>query len=359
MNRRIAFYAPMKSPDHPNPSGDRRTARLILKALDRGGWDAFLASKLRAHQRDGNAAGQDYLFVEAERLKDLLIREHEANPPALWFTYHCYYKAPDLIGPDVAKALGIPYVVAEGYRAKKRLTGNYARFAEAAESALDYADVIFNLTERGRIALEKYQTKDQKLVQLKPFTALGDEPAAKDPTGPLKLLTVAMMRDGDKSTSYGVFAEALKAVPGDWTLDVIGDGTARAKIERMFAPFGDRVNFRGLIHSRDEMRAAYEAADLFVWPGVNEAFGMVYLEAQAAGTPCIAQNRDGVREVIGPMGRLTHPDEPAALGAAIKYISADRAKLATLGVQAREYVKASHGVNAASATLTKALEDLL
>lgn len=359
MNRRIAFYAPMKSPDHPNPSGDRRTARLILKALDRGGWDTFLASKLRAHQRDGNPVAQDYLFVEAERLKDLLIREHEANPPALWFTYHCYYKAPDLIGPDVAKALGIPYVIAEGYRAKKRLTGNYARFAAVAEDALDRADVIFNLTERGRGALERDQTEHQKLIQLNPFTALGDEPAAKNPTGPLKLLTVAMMREGDKTTSYTVLAQALKSVPGDWRLDVIGDGVARERVQRLFAPFGDRVNFCGLIHDRDEMRAAYEAADLFVWPGVNEAFGMVFLEAQAAGTPCIAQNRDGVREVIGPMGRLTHPDEPAALGAAIKYISADRAKLATLGADARAYVKAKHGVNAASATLTKALEELL
>jgi len=48
---RIAFYAPMKPPDHPVPSGDRRMARLLLAALRRGGHQVSLASRIRA--RDG------------------------------------------------------------------------------------------------------------------------------------------------------------------------------------------------------------------------------------------------------------------------------------------------------------------
>ena len=40
--------------------------------------------------------------------------------PDLWFTYHLYYKAPDLVGPLVAGALGIPYAVAEASVAHKR-----------------------------------------------------------------------------------------------------------------------------------------------------------------------------------------------------------------------------------------------
>lgn len=359
MNRRVAFYAPMKSPDHPNPSGDRRIARLLMKAFDRGGWETSLASRLRAHQRDGNWIGQGYLFDEAVRIKHKLIQEYRKDPPAIWFTYHCYYKAPDLIGPDVAAALGIPYVIAEGYRSRKRLDGPYARFAVLAEEALDQAKIIFHLTDRGLDALERDKPEGQQLIHLPPFTALGTDPERKSTDGPLKLLTVAMMRRGDKLKSYELLAEALHDLQGDWVLDIIGDGAARPDVEALFASFGPRVNFCGLINSRDDMRAAYEAADIFVWPGVNEAFGMVYLECQAAGTPCVAQDRAGVREVVGPSSRLTNPDNADGMADALNEMAADRRALRDAGTAAREYVRSRHGINAASATITKAMESLL
>ena len=39
--------------------------------------------------------------------------------PAAWFTYHLYYKAPDWLGPDIARALAIPYLVAEASRRRQ------------------------------------------------------------------------------------------------------------------------------------------------------------------------------------------------------------------------------------------------
>ena len=44
----IAFYAPLKSPDHPAPSGDRTMARLLLKALRAAGFEPRLVSTLRS-----------------------------------------------------------------------------------------------------------------------------------------------------------------------------------------------------------------------------------------------------------------------------------------------------------------------
>lgn len=360
----VAFYAPMKAPDHPNPSGDRRIARLMMRALDRAGWAPRLASRFRAHQRAGNPAAQDMLFQEAERIADGLIRRFRAEGrPKLWFTYHCYYKAPDLIGPHVARALSIPYVVAEGYRAKKRLTGPYARFGRAAEEALDAARIIFHLSHRGLDALLRDRTEGQQIIHLPPFTALGEEPAPKpapNPAaeGPLRLLAVAMMRPGDKLASFRALAAALGRLPGDWRLDVIGDGEARVETEAFFVAFGDRVRFLGRIDDRDALRAAYEAAEIFVWPGVNEAFGMVYLEAQAAGTVSVAEDREGVREVVAPMGRLAPPEDPEAFAAALAGLAADRAGLAAAGAEARDWMKTNHGVNAASARLDMALGSL-
>lgn len=363
MNRRIAFYAPMKAPDHPSPSGDRRVARLILAALSHAGWEPTLASRLRAHQRAPNKAAQDVLFQEAERIADKLADNFHGEAPALWFTYHCYYKAPDLIGPKVAARLGVPYVVAEGYRARKRLEGPYARFSEASEAALDRARIIFYLQTRGIDALKRDRPEGQELIHLRPFIELGDEaPARPRAEGPLKLVTVAMMRPGDKTESYRILADALTRATCDWRLSVIGDGANRSMVETFFAPVADRVTFVGRLDDREAIQAAYRAADIFAWPGVNEAFGMVYLEAQAAGLPCVAQARDGVREVTAPTSRLTDPEgpeAPAAFAAAVDAFAADRAGLAAAGEAARDHVHAHHGLDAAAALLNRSLEAIL
>ena len=44
----VAFYAPMKPPDHPVPSGDRRMARLLMQALAHAGHRVVLASRFRS-----------------------------------------------------------------------------------------------------------------------------------------------------------------------------------------------------------------------------------------------------------------------------------------------------------------------
>ena len=155
---RAAFYAPLKPPDHPRPSGDRTMARLLLRALAAAGVDPVLASRLRTHDPAGDpdlqARIRDASLEEAEGL----AARYRASPgtrPAFWFTYHCYYKAPDWIGPRVARELGIPYVVAEGSRAGKRADGPWALGHAGAEAALDRADAILVMTLADREALER------------------------------------------------------------------------------------------------------------------------------------------------------------------------------------------------------------
>lgn len=48
---RIAFHAPLKPPDSDRPSGDRTMARLLVRALGRGGHQVEIASRMRS--RDG------------------------------------------------------------------------------------------------------------------------------------------------------------------------------------------------------------------------------------------------------------------------------------------------------------------
>ena len=342
---KIAFYAPMKPPDHPTPSGDRRIARLMMQALRLAGHDVTLASTLRVYDGKGDRTAQEALVSEATDEADRFIGARDR--PNLWFTYHCYYKAPDLIGPHVAKACGIPYAIAEASRAKKRLDGSWALFAEAAEHAIDAAQVLFALSGEDRYALDRERAENQQIVDLPPFIDPGPGPKEKPRGDRLRLITVAMMREGAKYDSYHALAEGLGHLDLNWHLTVIGDGEARGDVEALFAPFGEQVTFEGAITDETALRTVYEHADVFVWPGIGEALGMVYLEAQAAGIPVIAEDRPGPRSLIAPDYALTPPGDARALANAIADAPSGRA--------GRDHVLARHSLAAAAKTLDETL----
>ena len=140
---RIAFYAPMKPPDHPVPSGDREIARVLQQALALAGHDIALASRLRSFDARGNALRQARLAHIGERMaKRLAARFARDERPDLWFTYHLHHKAPDHLGPAVSRRLGIPYIVAEASTAPRQRNGAWALGHRHALAAIRDADVI-------------------------------------------------------------------------------------------------------------------------------------------------------------------------------------------------------------------------
>ncbi|MEM1346061.1 MAG: glycosyltransferase family 4 protein [Pseudomonadota bacterium] len=349
----IAFYAPMKPPDHPTPSGDRQIAQLMLEALDRAGSKPFIASRLRTLDMMGDTLAQARLERAADAEVTRLSALHREAPPALWFTYHCYYKAPDLIGPAVARALDIPYVIAEPSIAARRRQGRWSMFCRHSEDAIIQADRLFWTTERDRPALEAVGLGN-RMIELRPFLDVGEAVAPRDASKPLQLLTVAMMRPGDKTESYRRLAAALARLERPWHLTVIGDGPARETVLGWLSPLGP-VEALGQIDDPKALRTAYEGADLLVWPGVGEGVGMVWIEAQAAGLPVVAERGPAARAVIGG-GCFAEPDDPDTFAAAI--VSAAETRKA-LSRQARLHAVSRHGVSAAANTLAEALLPLM
>jgi glycosyltransferase involved in cell wall biosynthesis len=369
----IAFYAPLKSPAHPSPSGDRTMARLLLKALAAAGFAPQLASEVRTYDGRGELALQAQLREESLAEADRLIARYRTLPagqrPRAWFTYHVYYKAPDWLGPRVAEALAVPYLVAEGSRAAKRAAGPWALGHAGSEAALDRADVLFVMTEKDRIALERQKPERQRLVDLPPFVDLTEwgEPASSSrsagaQTEPARLLTVAMMRRGDKLASYRILAEALSSIAHlPWSLDVVGDGEARGEVEQLFAGMGERVRLHGRIDDRATLRSLYERADLFVWPAVNEAYGMVLLEAQAFGCPVVAGGYGGVASVLRDRetGLLTAPGDSGDFAAAVAALIQHAQRRIVLGKAAQRFVTRERTLHSAAAVLRDALAPLL
>ena len=138
---RVAFYAPLKSPDHPVPSGDRRMARAFLALLQDLGHETVLASRFRSLDRTGDPERQRRLAALGARLA-----ARYRGSPQLWFTYHLYHKAPDHLGPAVSRRLGIPYVVAEASVARRRAEGPWAAGYAASLEALAAADLVLAMT---------------------------------------------------------------------------------------------------------------------------------------------------------------------------------------------------------------------
>lgn len=371
---RIAFYAPMKPPGSPVPSGDRAVARLLVRALDAAGHAPRLASRFRAWTAD--PAEQARRRAGGGRAARRLIRRYRAaaaDRPELWFTYHLYYKAPDWLGPAVADALAIPYVVAEASHAPKRASGRWAVGHAAAAAAIRRADAVIGLNPVDRARLEPLLAGAGRLHALAPFIDTAPFAAAAaararhrarladslalDPGRPI-LLAAAMMRAGDKLASYRVLAEALARLAGEpWTLAVAGDGPARPEVEAAFAvlPPG-RVRFLGRAAAR-ALPGLYAAADLFVWPAVREAYGIALLEAQAAGLPAVAGASGGVAQIVahGRTGLLVAEGDAGAFAEAVRTLLRAPGRRAAFAAAAHSKAGSEHGLAGASAALDRIL----
>jgi len=377
MSGPVAFYAPLKPPDHPIPSGDRRMARALMAALRQSGHAVELASRLRSFDRDGDLRRQQRIERLGQRAADRLLERYRRRPPSArpcaWLTYHAYHKSPDWLGPAVSRGLGIPYLIAEASFAPKQARGRWGLGHEAAKQAIRAADVVLALTGLDAEGLAPLIAPPAELRRLPPFLDPAPFQAAAservrhraalaerlclDPTVPW-LLAVAMMREDVKRDSYLLLAEALaKLADRPWRLIALGEGPARPEIEAALRALGpERVVFGGVVSER-ELAAWYAAADLFVWPAVREAYGLAMLEAQASGLPVVAGREGGVSEVVqdGVTGILCAPRDARAFADAVAALLDDPARRAAMAARARAFVAGERSLARAVGTLTDAL----
>ncbi|KGD96863.1 glycosyltransferase family 4 protein [Rhizobium sp. YS-1r] len=351
---KIAFYSPLKPPGHPVPSGDRLMARLLIQALTLAGYDIEIASEFRSFMPTASNSS----FAERRQAAQAEIARLEegwtsGGQPDLWFCYHPYYKAPDLLGPALCQHFGLPYVTAEASYSLRRNEGAWVLSQEAVLSAVQMAAVNLCFTgrdERGLRAVAPQGRFERLPAFIDPAPFLVHEPRPE----PFRLITVAMMRPGDKLDSYRTLAESLRLLQHlPWTLDVIGDGPARAEVEVAFGFLTpERIRWHG-VKTADEIAELLSAASLYVWPGHGEAYGLAYLEAQAAGLPVIAEETAGVPEVVvsGRTGLLMSAGDVSAYAAAIERLLTSGAERQAMAVEARRFASNERSVDRAAIRL--------
>jgi glycosyltransferase involved in cell wall biosynthesis len=362
---RAVFYSPFVEASDAAPSGAQQMARLFVRALEGAGIDVQVPALPTTYDGKGDAIVQADAQRRSDDAANLLLAQIERGDiarPDLWFSYHVYYKSPDWIGPKVARALSIPYVIAEGSHAPKRKGGPWALSHDATTEALSAASLLLAMTAFDRVCLE--WINPSRVRDFRPFIDASPflDVVRNDGGEALRLVAVAMMRNERKRDSYRALADALKAIHHvPLTLKVAGDGKFRTEIEGYFhgLPKNQDVTFLGAV-ARERLPQLLANADVLAWPGIGEAYGLAYLEAQAAGLGVVAFRERGVVDVTadGATALLSASGDMAALAGSIERLAKDAKLRSTLSGNARAFVAQERSLAAASARLRLMLAEL-
>lgn len=366
---RIAFYAPFKPLDHPNPSGDLVIAGGLVDHLIAGGNDIRVMSSLRSRW----IYWKPWLLLRALIQRRRITRELARQNVDLWLTYHTYYKAPDLIGPFVAAKLNIPYVIFQGiYSTRVRRKWQTRPGYTLNTRALLAADLVLT-NRRADLKNLRRLLPDDRLHYLTPgiyparFTA---DPTVRRNvragwqfnTVPV-ILTAAMFRADVKTEGLIWVIESCARLLGqghDLRLVIAGDGREKARLVDLARKLlGDKALFVGRI-PRQQMAEFYNGGDLFVFPGINESLGMVYLEAQSCGLPVVAFETGGVPEVVknGQTGLLTPLFDRNRFDAAVAALITDPRQRQRMGAAAAAYIRENHDLEKNYRRLEQLLRDV-
>ena len=158
-------------------------------------------------------------------------------------------------------------------------------------------------------------------------------PSTPSGAGPLRLLTVTRLDRGTPRKNVDGVLRALTLLPAhlDVEYTVVGDGGDRARMEALAAEVGvaGRTRFTGFV-DRAELARLYADADLFILASRAsdvdvEGFGIVYLEASAAGTPVLCSRAGGSVDAVvdGVSGIVLEDSEPPTIAAAIAAFAED------------------------------------
>jgi len=133
------------------------------------------------------------------------------------------------------------------------------------------------------------------------------------------------------------FRHLLTTCPGARLL-LVGSGLTKPTCRLMALPLGNAVRFAGQVPP-DDLPAYFAASDVVCSvPRGSESFGIVLLEAMAAGKPIVGTDIAGYRDVVEHEvdGLLVPPGDTPALTEALRLLVEDRERRETMGLRGRE-----------------------
>lgn len=203
-------------------------------------------------------------------------------------------------------------------------------------------------------------------VDIRRFSPPADREALRQRfgwSGRTVLLTIARLVERKGVDNVLLALSEAETLPPDWLYVIGGRGPMEPRLREIVRERGleDRVRFLGFVPD-DDLADLYGAADLFVQPnrevsGDTEGFGIVFLEANACGTPVIGGLAGGTADAIenGVSGLRVDGDDRAAVRRAIVDLMTDADLRRKMGRQGLERAVRDFSVD----TLVGKFEDIL
>jgi phosphatidylinositol alpha-1,6-mannosyltransferase len=336
-----------------------------------------------APARDGHEAVDEALPYDVVRLSGSYLRATSTVEKSLVETVrrldvdvvHFLAALPlGRLGPRIRKATGVPYTVVAHGTGEILLPSRVPLARQALKKVLVEADVVFPVSEFTSAAVSKL-TKTRATMSLLPPSvdvdrfslevSGADVRTAHGVGGRFLILFLGRLV---KRKGADVLVRAVAALRGA-VLIIGGEGPERAGLVKLAKELGisDRVMLPGLLPEQ-RLPEYYAAADVFCMPcsdrfgGLDtEGFGVVYLEAQASGIPCVAGRCGGSAEAVddGVSGVVIDDPTPRKVAVALLELRKDPGVCAKLGGAGRSRVEREFAPEVAAVRLEEAVETVV
>ncbi len=296
-------------PDHALPSAEITQHPVLTGWLPRDA--GFLANLASQHRIDAWLALNAGLAPLARRLETpcfvFFMGNDFLNP---WISY----------GAGWLERFQRPYVAPLRYHLRRA----------AVRRAVPALRGLFSISRSTSQLMTQHLAVDPGEIELHPpgvddaFFQPGT--AGQDPT--LRLLTVARLSRYNPRKNVDGVLQALSQVSPEipWRYTVVGGGDDLPRLRALARELAieDRVAFRGRV-DKAELLSCYADADLFILAARAsgkdvEGFGIVYLEAAAAGVPALASQAGGATDAVvdGETGVVIAESSPQAIAGGIR-----------------------------------------
>lgn len=219
------------------------------------------------------------------------------------------------MGPWIQDRCGVPYgTLTHGAEALVARLPNARRFLR---HVFAHAEVVFSVSRAMQELMRRAVPEEVPMALLPPgvdaerFRVEIDPTIARERFGltgrPVVLSVSRLVKRKGQDVLIRCWPRVLRRFP-EAALVLVGDGPQRVRLERLAAGLGlgGSVIFAGSVDMDDPLLPAlYAAADVFAMPARSrilglelEAFGIVYLEAAAAGLPAVAGDSGGVADAV-------------------------------------------------------------
>ncbi len=275
----------------------------------------------------GLAIGAPGMALDAVRSRNAILHAH------------AFGRFPTWVGRIAQRVGGSPLVVTPHFDPG---SGPRVYARAVARGTLVGADRVIALTEREGSALAALGVDRARIRVIPNGVDTEDFLPARVPrpaSAPLTMLYVGRIDPDHKGLPDLLRALAEMKEGESVTLRIVGEDWGGGRALRTLARglhIDRRIVWTGGVPP-DALRREYVSADLFVLPSHMEPFGIVLLEAMAAGLPVVATSVGGIPEVVhdGLTGLLVPPRDPAALAHALDTLVADPQLRSRLGDRGR------------------------